>query len=218
MCDPTASGDEAAVVEWGSEIWFTSDRDIPPLAEFDRVRLPAWSFDGSRVAYVDMMDETNALNIAADDGTSLISLPGLSYLAAEQHALFLPPSRPLQFSRDGNVLLAYGHDPEKSACPQWRNPFTETRTTDVVPCWQVMDVQSGEIIWSLGQSTPIMFPEYLAEKPMEWSVFNAAISADGSQLLLAAARAAQRVVYAVNPQTGEVTGMLDLPVSELRFR
>lgn len=217
LCPSQTDPESKAVVEWGGEIW-TTQLNTPIVSEYDPRSLPAWNSDGTRVAYFAQVNSSSDLVLTNADGAVIHTFSGFSPLASNDNPVYLPPLRPLQFAHDGNSLLAYAASPEEEHCPKWVNVFAEDSEPQYVPCWQVIDVESGQLLWGLGEAIPVLFPTEAYGDPRTWSYYLASINADGKVLALASARAGERRIQVIDISSQRLVSSWDYPATEIRIR
>lgn len=186
-CSSVNSTNDFAVIEWNGDIWFSENLPESVLVQRHPNSLVSWGWsrDGSRIAYYDPLDETGSLHIANSEGELLLKgLTGFAWYpefdAWSFHPLYYH-LRPFQWSLDGNRLLAYGNRGISDISG-------DIDISEIEPSYQVVDVESGQILWSIEDSTIDLLRYDNAERDiMEYSVSTAVFSPDGSQVALQAA-------------------------------
>lgn len=149
------NGNEYAVIEWGGDVWYSTQPPAKVLVSRIKEGYETWAFseDGQHVAYFNPNDPKAHLIIANSRGEILINTISVSafWLAADPPTVEMrfvePPSPPIQWSQDGSRLVVWGIGNQKNQCPSmyFSNGFVAER----VPCWQVIDTLNGTVVWSI---------------------------------------------------------------------
>lgn len=178
---PSASGGETyAVVEWKGEIWVSNQppTDLLVVQADDSPWVWAWSVTGDQVAFYDISDPLGHLFICDAQGTCSKILPGTSLLSTEPSRLksfYAKISYPVQWSRDSRWLLVYSNGSTDRPCPKRLSQVDGVSLLDA-PCWQVVEVATGEIAW-----TPL--DSFSADDgAITWLLFSPSFSPTGSKL------------------------------------
>jgi hypothetical protein len=187
-CSSTTGEARFAVMEWGGEIWHS---DAAPTTEIvhglklsldkwiiDWIQTWAWSADGQQVAYFDPTDPAGYLYIANSTGVRLKILPGAVRDLGEKDLVF-PDD--LQWSQDGRRLLVLAYSSTEHTCPRVGG-IAEDKPRES-PCRQVVDTQTGEVLWSFGDSfeqIAALMHLYDAERAVAGTGGPATISPDGN--------------------------------------
>jgi hypothetical protein len=184
-CISEQSDSQYSVIEWGGNIWYS---DVPPTFELvrqEQISLTsppvwAWSSDGNRLAYFNPSSQTGELIIANVQGIVELSFPNVAWWQTEAVAesrIYLPAPL-IRWSRDSSQLLVFAHDLTTNACPQYRDYWSGSDELYDIPCWQVMESQSGTVLWAWAELVNIT-----SEDGSEtWQVWDAAISPSGKHL------------------------------------
>ncbi len=144
-----------AVLEWGGEIWFsnTLPGDVFLEPTTDGTVFWQWSADGELVAYFDPSDRNGHFFITDALGNIRRLLPGSSlYKDSEiegyQQYEFLNSETPFLWARDKNLILVNGFGSPDEPCPPLVSEEFDPPQAFVWPCWQAVDINTGNIIWS----------------------------------------------------------------------
>lgn len=185
-CPSKASPEEFAVFEWGGKVWYSKAAPENELVRLGPDGLPQWGWtsDGERVAFFDPLDETGSLFIANAEGEIELTLPGMAYWLLDHYDKWDLLSS-IGWAKDGSRILVYAKGQQNHPCI----PFDaylrgEGHTEEEEPCWQVLDSETGEIIWSLGD-----LAEQLEKRDNDFKAYfyrYAVISPDGSLIAFAA--------------------------------
>jgi hypothetical protein len=171
-CKSIKTPNSYQVMEWGGEIWSSTESPTSTLVQTNP-RIPysewlwGWSADGQKIAY---FDSEGYLTIASAQGTLLRTLPGArdSLTTDDQNKLW--ESR-IQFTADGSKILVLARGSINKPCPS-------LSTVENPACWQVIDAQTGEVIWHLAD-----FIDQYSDYQSDY-FSDASISADGQYLAL----------------------------------
>jgi hypothetical protein len=210
------SGHQYAVIEWGGEIWYS---DSPPTATLTR-RLDdqpptwAWSPDGSEIAYFDQVESGWQVSIADAQGprpdvlVSVADPRGSPWQLVKMH-----------WSVQGERLLIMANGTADHPCPLYKSLIGSDPNDPPghVPCWQVMDANTGEVVWSVGDAAEAissLLPTVSEAYPglISWSPFTAAISTDGNWVAFSLESAILDEIVAIDLRSGEAFMMDARPV------
>ncbi|MBW8010455.1 MAG: hypothetical protein FVQ83_04320 [Chloroflexi bacterium] len=201
-CVSSEDESEYAVIEWGGEIWSSEvepENILVSKQEASRYNW-GWSPDGQQVAYFDPNDSEDYLYIASAEGIQAQILKGAAYWHSE---VFQYDSRLLEWSQDGNRLLVYARGTGNISCPEYSNFFGTGEILEDVPCWQVIDLETLEVIWSVSDLiNNLSNPE--APYILNLSYDQAAISGDGQYLAISATTGGIRDLYTLNIDSKEI--------------
>ncbi len=218
-CPSTTSQSHYAVMEWGGEIWYS---DVAPTTEIVRgVKLSppkwiealvqpwAWSADGQHIAYFDPTDADMYLHIAGASGERLTVLPG-----GYRGETFLVE---LEWSQDGRRLLVEAYGTVGHSCPRYRPPAPSSESEEA-PCWQVLDTETGTVLWTLSDSAAgiMSLLGQPADGIVAWHSPSAVISPDGKLVALTLSAGAVDSRYVVNIETGQIK-IIPPPVGAMRW-
>lgn len=176
-----------AVIEWGGDIWYSdvpSSHELVKQNELSLFSPPVWSWssNGEKLAYFDPADPEGRLFIVNRDGSVELSFPGAGWWQTEvvaESRLFLPRIL-LQWSENSNKLIVFAQAMKEDACPQYQDYWSGSGDVFDVPCWHVIDMQSGRILWTWAEVV-----NATAEgEGSFWQVWDVAISPKGQQLAL----------------------------------
>lgn len=157
MCTKKASApieiDPYALLEWTGEINYYKEITNKPflIVQPDEEIFWEWSPFGEFLAFFDPNDEKGHLNIANSQGTIIHKILAGSSVFSEplnQTEKFLPLSTGenlFVWSFDMKTLLIKGYG---NSCPPYANEFNPDILINKWPCWQVVNLDSGQIIWS----------------------------------------------------------------------
>lgn len=183
-CSSSDEHQGLAVVEWSGEIWYSDILPQSNLINLDRETLElfsGWSASGDYFAYFDRIDNSYSLIIADSSGEKLFTFPNTSWQArnvVDESRISLP-QKLLHWSQDGSRLLFFGYEQTDGACPQYVDSFSPSENPAFdVPCWQVFDLQTKQIIW-----TWLNFTQSLGnENSQYWEVWDGTIAPNGNVL------------------------------------
>ncbi|MBW8011590.1 MAG: hypothetical protein FVQ83_10180 [Chloroflexi bacterium] len=221
-CVSNSSEESFAILEWGGEIWFS---EASPLQEIVRLRpdqyqIWAWSSDGEQLAYFDPADPEGYLYIANVDGEIRLQIiPGAAYwttnILDNRRRLVEPPSPPIQWSQDNSRLVIFAHPDQSHQCPTLYLPYGEIH--ERVPCWQVIDTSTGEVIWTISDSiNGLLSSEMSITEVGPYNFEFPTISPDG-QLLVIQGWINRRQLNTIDLQTNEVTNWFDIMYTYMRW-
>jgi hypothetical protein len=184
-CPSNASSEEFAVFEWGGKVWYSKAAPENELVRLGPDGLPQWGWtaDGVRVAFFDPLDETGSLFIANAEGQIDLTLPGMAYWLLDYYNTKWDLPSSIGWAKDGSRILVYAKGQQNHPCFLFYNIYLGEDNQEV-PCWQVLDSETGEIIWSLGD-----LAEQLDELDLDFEAYlyrQAVISPDGSLIAFAA--------------------------------
>jgi hypothetical protein len=180
-------------MEWGGEIWVSPDPPVTILVQTSSDRpypdwLWGWSKDGEKIAY---FDSRGYLTIADALGNPIQKLS----INWEGH----PMDDMIEWSGNGQRVLVYASGKANRLCPS-------SNYNDVLygnpPCWQVVDAQTGEIIWQLSDYVEQSTSRYSSRYSNEFGL--ASISADGRYPALASIHSTKRELVIIDINTDEV--------------
>jgi len=203
-----ARSDESyAVIEFGGDIWLHSGSPPEPVIElgegiaqdvFGIDAIAAWSSDGKRIAYIDAEDPSGLLHIRGSDGLNMDMLPGSAY-PSSLYELLAPMSRPIQWSQDSERLLVLARGDVQHPCPATTieaGPLKGVYENNA--CWQVIDVDRGDVIWRLTDITEIVS----IRNPLAYE--QAAISGDGRYLALSVVEGARHALIVLDIDANKI--------------
>ncbi|HNB54897.1 MAG TPA: hypothetical protein PK530_23310, partial [Anaerolineales bacterium] len=197
------SGDGFAVIEWGGEIWTSEEPPKNILAERTQKKPPiwGWSSDGGKIAFWDPFDPRGLLHIVDSKGIDLGIYSVSAYWLSDEKIQTV--KHPIQWSRDGSRLLVYGLGSESSPCPPWWDFWGSQNYFLTVPCFQVVDVSTGEIVWTMFDSMGQIVNE---QNSFLLSIHfaRAAISANGKYLIISGASGGQRLSFIVDVMSASI--------------
>ena len=219
--------DELVLMEWGGEIWVP---DQPPgnvLTKWENENYPwldiysvlGWSSNGNSVAYFDQMDPEGHLYIAGAEGVLHKILPGGAYWLSPYYNVISPlTSKPIQWAHNGSRLLALARGTKDKPCPKSTiasGPNQGIYENDA--CWQVIDVESGEVIWRLTDAiedlAQIASVDFLESR----SFITASISPDGNLLALTSIVGGFRNLFIIEIDSNEVIRQYPIFFQYLRW-
>lgn len=158
-----------AVIEWEGEIWFTSSLPLEIVSQPlpDENKTIPWSFspDGQQLAYFDPLDTTNSLWITDATGHVISLLPTRSILQPNKDLLAVGIESPyyygvyrnkfFRWSPDGQLLAVVALDNETN---DYCKPLIGIEGEFYIPpCWQVVDLSVGKVMWSETSSIETLF-------------------------------------------------------------
>lgn len=199
-----------AIMEWGGDIWYS---DQAPTSEIVRgarlspgryrawLRPWAWSADGEQVAFFDPADQSGSLHVFNASRERLRILPG-SVVGLGSTEFPLPKA--IQWSQDGQYLLANAYGHANHPCVQYPGATSEA------PCWQVIYVVQGSVAWTLADSAKT-FGDIA-----DWTPIHAAISPDGKLVAITFAKPPSDTGVVINIATEALSG-IDAPVNAMRW-
>ena len=216
-CPSNTSSEEFAVFEWGGKVWYSKEAPENELVLLGPDGLPQWGWtaDGERIAFFDPLDETGSLFIANAEGKIELTLPGMAYWLLDHYDKWDLLSS-IGWAKDGSRILVYAKGQQNHPCI----PFDaylrgEGHTEEEVPCWQVLDSETGEIIWSLGD-----LAEQLEKKDNNFKAYYysfAVISPDGSLIAFAASMSGLYRTIIVDVDKNEFIANWQYESSNLRW-
>ena len=186
-CAPEEAGGDFAIIEWGGEIWYS---ETPPDIELVRQDesqpfLPpvwAWSSDGQTLAYFDPNDPEGNLYIIDSEGNEKLSFPNVAWwftdAVMESHMNL--PGTLFQWAEDSNSLVIFAYSMIEDACPPYENMWSPVENSHNTPCWQLLDMQSGDVLWTWGGLINI----YTNSDSSTWQAWDIAISPHGTRLAI----------------------------------
>jgi hypothetical protein len=203
---------EFAILEWGGEIWFSGEYPGEPFLSplSDGTALWQWSSDGELLAYFDPNDVEGNVFIADKQGNTRKLLPGSSLYRDSEAEGFrqyesldvLDVDSPFIWAKDASILLVNGFGQPDEPCP----PFVTTYDPDLFyaiwPCWQAVDVNTGNIIWietSLAKNLSLAESE---RDPVNMAINGLAVEPGGRAIVVQSFYPEPRLVV-VNLQTSE---------------
>jgi len=202
-----------AILEWGGAIWFTDELIREPFLQptSDGTFLWQWSSDGQSLAYFDPEDIYGHLLISDSQGNTTQLLPGISVFKEpeQQEIRYLPPiGETFIWARNAPILLVRGYSPDGELCPPFVTPYDPGLFILSWPCWQMVDIDSGKVVWSEKNIIESLFALEGGEPLIRVSMGDIAISPDGRlvafrifdphRLILADSITAQLVIIAYN--------------------
>ncbi len=215
-CVSTKPSEEAyAVIESDDTLWISTESPTEILVNKDDLRqnIWRWSPDRQKIAFFDPDDTTGSLHIAEKTRINHI-LPGSTFEFAD--ALQYTQLDPIQWSESGDLLLIYGRDPENQACPKWKDEFGSGNTYTNVPCWQIVNSQSGDIVWQISKSIELI-ENKVAEIFPTFTYDSASISPDGNLIAVSYSSGGFRNLFVADIQTGQIISS-GWPISPISMR
>jgi hypothetical protein len=208
-CTSINKSNSFAVIEWGGEIWYSSSSPTSTLVQVnsDVYKSPwlwGWSADGENIAY---FDDGEDLVIANAQGKMLLSLPVFLDWESGESPFFPNVNDIIMWSANGERILVNAKGGTENQCPT----STSTITGEIVirqnfPCWQVIDIGIGEIIWNLSD----YINQSVNNDPEDY--YSASISADGRYLALASVHFSERELVILDLDNNEIVwGHVTIP-------
>lgn len=211
-CISLGSEEKFAVIEWEGHIWVSDlapENEIVKRTTFQKI----WSFsaNGDFVAYFDPTDNDGNLFLANSQGNTEILLPDAAWwkngdVATSKISI---PADPIQWSIDGRKLLVFANESKSTSCPRWEDISASVSTTYNIPCWHLINLDSGLVDWSLGDS-------FQEEQSLYGQFDTAALSSKGEYVTITAESPGFFTTYLVNIDTREVL-LWDSGASILRW-
>lgn len=211
-----------AIVEWGGNIWYSSE----PLIEVIAQALPdgtiPWRFspDGQQLVYFHPDDSTASLNIFSTSGNQKF-LPGSSLLQnnPDMTNFEIPyyqsfPERGFGFfrwSRDGKLVLLYALGSLEHPCRE-REDF-ETGELFIAPCWQVFDRRTHKVIWTEADAEDNLFADEFEKRQM-W-ITQAEFAPDGEMIVVRGQYFSHEILAVIDLKTSQVTHLVPLPYAHV---
>lgn len=165
-----------AIMEWGGDIWYTPDKPDTVLSPALIDGTIPWRFstDGQLIAYFDPHDPGAHLLIADAEGNVRRLLPNSSLLQQDQRITEFEtqyykswPERQLGFFRwspDNELILAYALGDTDHPCRLLQ--YSEESQFNESPCWQVVEVTTGEVLWTEKNSADTLFRDEIEKSRM----------------------------------------------------
>lgn len=155
-----------AILEWEGEINYYDQLSSPFFLQADSqgITFWQWSKNGDYLAFFNPDDIEGHLYIANAKGDILQKIPGLSIFNKHENQevtfsqSFLDSDTSLFiWSQDSSILLVKSYGQSEGKCPPYTTSLDPSLIVNMWPCWQAVDVKTGEIIWSEGEwkNTPI---------------------------------------------------------------
>lgn len=180
-CISLGSEDMFAVMEWGGEIWISDSAPEHNIVQSDALQI-IWSFspDGEYVVFFDPTSNGN-LSLANNLGLLTVLLPNAAWWENDDFiaSKLSAPTFPIQWSVDGKSLLVFANELDDTHCPQWDNISAAVSTIYDIPCWQLINLETGAILWSLGES-------FQQEQSRYWQFDTATLSSNGNYVAVTA--------------------------------
>jgi hypothetical protein len=185
-CAPKEAGGDFAVIEWGGEIWYSEAPPDVELVKQDELQpsfqpVWTWSSDGESLAYFIPNDPEGNLYIVDNQGNESFSFPNIAWWFTDAiiESRMNLPSTLLQWSEDSKSLVVFAHSMAEDACPSYQNIWIGDDKSYNTPCWQLLDVQSGDVLWTWGDVVKLT-----GNSSNTWQVWDIAISSYGKRLAL----------------------------------
>lgn len=208
-----------AVLEWGGEIWFADTLPVEPFLQptADGLALWEWSFNGEWLAFFDPDDPEGHLWLADAFGNRHSLLPGISVFnePEPQDLTYLPPrDRIFVWARSAPVLLVEGYGQAENPCPPYVTSFHPDVYVPIWPCWQAVNIVTGEITWNEG-SLPQNLPPLELEIPPRMTVDSSTMTVSPNGRAAAMHTFNPHRIIIADLQTGRVTDITWNPVWNL---
>jgi hypothetical protein len=163
-CSPHQKGGKFAVIEWGGEIWYSDSAPKQERIQNEADLFSAWQWspDGEKVAFFQLADGSGDLYITDAQGNPVYVLPKIG------RWLFQYDSYPwsfqsvesdlIQWTSDSNTLLIRANGDPEHPCPDLTSEDFDGNQIiwQDMPCWQVVDLETGKVVWSISDAFPIL--------------------------------------------------------------
>lgn len=214
-----------AIIEWGGEIWYTSERPEHILSQALPDGTIPWKFsaDGTQLAYFDPNDSEHHLSIASNNGDIRRILPGSSPLQQdpsvdtfETQYYAAWPERYLGFFRwspDGKMLIAHMLGNESNPC-RTRQSDEGNEVYDSL-CWQVVDVETGNILWTDTDSEETLFRDEFAKSTIR--IVQAEFSPNGEMIVVHGQYFGDHLLAVVDLTTSIAHRLFPLPIIQIHW-
>lgn len=208
-----------AILEWGGEIWYADTLSVEPFLQptADGLALWEWSFNGEWLAFFDPDDPEGHLWLADAFGNRHSLFPGMSVFnePEPQDLTYLPPrDRIFVWARSAPVLLVEGYGQAENPCPPYVTSFHPDVYVPIWPCWQAVDIATGEIIWNEG-SLPQNLPPREPEIPPRMTIDSSTMTVSPNGRAAAMHLFNPHRIIIADLQTGRVTDIIWNPVWNL---
>jgi hypothetical protein len=196
-CRSTEGKSGFASLEWNAAIRYSTAGPTNLLAQRMPNESPTWAWSSSdSIAYFDSSDTQKRLFIADSGGVRSL-LPGIAQFGSiVSYATEFSSRHLIQWSADGRRLLVYGQGKQ---CPQRHNAATGELQS--YACWQVVDAQSGEIIWTTLDLVNLWPDKGMADTEIQSAIF----SPDGNFVALGAYRGGPKYLVVASLATKTAT-------------
>ena len=219
MADVFTEQKAYAVLEWGGEIWFADTLPVEPFLQptADGLALWEWSFNGEWLAFFDPDAPEGHLWLADAFGNRHSLFPGMSVFnePEPQDLTYLPPrERIFVWARSAPVLLVKGYGQTENPCPPYFTSFHPDIDVPIWPCWQAVNIVTGEIIWNEG-SLPPNLPPLGQEIPPRMDIDSSTMTVSPNARAAAMHLFNPHRIIIVDLQTGRVTDVAWNPAKNL---
>lgn len=223
-CTSSVKQPRFAVIEWGGDIWYT---EAAPEIELVKINSPSgeppfpdiwsWSPDGKKIAFFDPNDPEGYLHIVTELGEHLKILQGSAYWLSEVYPRFFSPENLIQWAQNDSRILIFANGNETHSCPVWKNVLSENETEHQVPCWQIVDISSDEVIWTVNHLKNAFIDSSGQSKIHIWKFYSASLSPTGDFLILASNSGSLDLIQAIEVDTSEIYWQLNSDLDYLRW-
>lgn len=214
-----------AIMEWEDSIWYTSERPERIISQSLPDGTIPWRFsaDGTLLAYFDPNDSGHYLSIATVNGDIRRILPGSSPLQQDQSMNTFEtqyyaawPERYLGFFRwssDGKMLLALMLGNVQHPCRTRQS--VEGNDLRESLCWQVVDVTTGDVLWTDIDSEKTLFRDEFAKSTIR--IIQAEFSPNGKMIAVHGQYFSNHLLAVVDLNTSIARRLFPLPVGQIHW-
>lgn len=211
-----------AIVEWEKDIWYTSELPNALLSQALPDGTVPWRFsaDGQQIAYFDPNDPGSHLLIADAKGNLRQLLPGSSLLQRDPRITEFEsqyyeswPERFLGFfrwSRSGEQVLAHVLGTSERPCRSLRSSEDKFYES---PCWQVVDLATGRVLWSDVDSKETLFRDEFEESTIR--LVQAEFSPNGDMIVVRGQHFSDQLLAVIDLNTSVAYRLVPLPYAQV---